>query len=125
MSEENTSRYIIDSHKINLVTRRHLIDLAQVEKIVEKEWNEIKEIVEDDLRNRGFLRSDSMANALIEEARTRASIIVKDQLGEDVPELVEKIAKYIIAFTVVDRSVEEVDSIYIYNSLKIDESKIY
>jgi len=89
------------------IRREFSISLDQVTEIANKDWNEIKRILEDELKKEGFLRADVMADALIEEAKAMASAIVKEELGEDVPELAEKIAKYIIAFALAEKPVEE------------------
>jgi len=90
-----------------IIRRKFSISIGQVTEIANKDWNEIKRILEDELKKRGFLRADAIADALIEEAKAWASAIVREQLGEDVPELAEKIAKYIIAFALAEKPVEE------------------
>jgi len=79
------------------------ISIDQVADVAGRSWDEIKRILEDKLKREGLLRADAVADALIEEAKTRASAIVKEQLGSDVPELTEKVAKYIIAFALATR----------------------
>jgi len=93
------------------ILREFSISLDQVADVAGRSWDEVKRILEDELKREGFLRADAVADALIEEAKARASTIVKEELGSDVPELSEKVAKYIIAFALAEKPVKEEEEI--------------
>jgi len=90
-----------------LVIRKFAIKLSDVIDIAKKDWNEIKKILKERLEKQGFLRADVMADALIEEARARASSLVRKYLEKEAPTLVEIVAKYIIAFALAEKPIEE------------------
>jgi len=91
-----------------LVTIRfvRIINIDRVMDLTDKGWDEVKRDLESELKRRGLLRADVVADALIEEAKARASALVKEQLGRDVPELSEKIAKYIASLMIADMSAD-------------------
>ena len=79
------------------------IDIDEAIGIAERDWGEIRAMLEARLRGKGFLRADAAARALMEEAKAQASAIVREALGEGHPELEEKVAKYIIALMLAER----------------------
>jgi len=80
------------------IARVRVINVDQLIGIANKHWDEIRSELEKKFEER--------ADALIEEARVRASIIVKQQLERDASELSDKLAKYIIALMLVERDEE-------------------
>lgn len=96
-----------------LVIRKFTIKLKDVTSIAGKDWDEIRKTLESRLKEQGFLRVDVMADALIEEAKARASRLLKKYLGIESPNLIDKVAKYIIAFALAEKFINK-DNIYIY-----------
>jgi len=74
-----------------------VIDLDRAVHIAGKSWEEIR----DELRK--VVGSTAEADTVIEDAKARAAEIVKKQLGRDVPELADRVAKYIVAFMLAER----------------------
>jgi len=72
-----------------------LVDLDRVADIAGRGWDEIRRELKKAVGSR--------ADELIEETRTKASVIVKEKLGRDMPKLADKLAKYIIAFMLAER----------------------
>ena len=98
---------IIAYVKTSLVLRRLSIKLSDVANIAQKDWDEIRGFLERKLKEQGFLRADVLANALIEEAKARAYVLVKKYFGEEASSLIDKVAKYILAFALAERLVGE------------------
>ena len=93
--------------KTSLIFRWFSIKLSDVTNIAQKDWNEIRGFLEKKLKEQGFLRADVLADALIEEARARASTLVKKYFGKEAQSLIDKVAKYILAFALAERLVRE------------------
>ena len=94
---------IIAFVKTSLVLRRFSIKLSDVVDITQKDWDEIRGFLERKLKEQGFLRADVLADALIEEAKARASALVKKYFGGEAPSLIDEVAKYILAFALAER----------------------
>jgi len=79
------------------------VDLAVA--IARRDWREIKALLVNRLMRKGypFFMAAIVANLLVWEAKLEAWRIVKEAMGEDIPELREKVAKYIVAFMLAER----------------------
>ncbi len=98
------------------VTNRLVIKREKVIEIAEKDWDSIKEILKNELEKHGIRRGDLFADALIEEAKTRARDLLKKHLETEDPSLVEKIAKLIIAIAISEEPAEQATAYIGYTS---------
>jgi len=85
------------------------IDTDLAAAIARRDWREIKALLVDKLRRMGYPSFVAIieANMLVWEAKLEARRIVKEAMGEDVPELREKVAKYIVASVLAERPKKE------------------
>ncbi len=90
-----------------IVVRRFKVRLRDVLDTANSGWSEIRDALRRHLERGGFYRADAVADALIEEARARASSIVKRSFERSLPKLEDKVARYIIAFALAEELVEE------------------
>lgn len=95
------------------VTRRHKISLSSVLELSKGGWNAIRDALTKKLARQGFLRADLLATALIEEAHARARALLRKHFSRQHDHLVDKVAKYIIAFALAEEFVEEEEEEYV------------
>jgi len=79
------------------MARVKVIDIDRAIELANRSWDEIRaELVR-------AVGSADEADAIIEEAKAKASALVEEKLGIDAPRLADKVAKYIIAFMLAER----------------------
>ncbi len=80
-----------------------IIELDSVKELMQKDWEEVERELMEVLESKGIKKKDLMARAWIEEAKANAEEMVKRYMGKDIPELVEEVAKFIVAFSIAER----------------------
>jgi len=80
------------------IVKYYRIDIDRAIELANRSWDEIRSELEK------AVGSTVEADAVIEKAKTKASAIVEEKLGRDAPELSEKVAKYVVAFMLVERA---------------------
>ena len=100
------------------VERKYEIDLNRALKIARMGWEDIKRELREHLKSewRSPEAIEAVAQALVEEARARARDIAKRHFGSESEDLVDLIARYILAITLAEEHIgEEVE-------IRIEES---
>ena len=78
--------------------RVHVYNMRYVLEAARSDWATLRAELIRKLSEDGYLRADTLATALIEDARARAAALVSKHLGNVSENLVDKVAKYMIAF---------------------------
>jgi len=91
------------------VERKYEIDLNRALKIARMGWEDIKRELREHLKSewRSPEAIEAVAQALVEEARARARDIAKRHFGSEPEDLVDLIARYMLAITLAEKHIGE------------------
>ena len=80
-----------------------VVELDSVKELMQKDWSELEKELAKVLESKGIKKKELMAKVWIEEAKANAEEMVKRYIGKNMPKLVEEIAKFVVAFSIVER----------------------